>query len=213
MSSLYPNPTSLELSHARFDGRVTVRREYTYPRPEAASGGAAFGCENRFAEGRTSLFNKHKDRPDIALEFLAPGKTVPDIVVFDATIARLNARERDFVYEKFRYYDSIRSFNDDDRDETGESRRIVKASWAIIPGDEKASWAIVPGKEINESVYKQLMPNADRAEVRWRWGIYRLNATEPSIRGLTIWLDNLLTGVGLLPPKRDEESRTPGVKS
>lgn len=172
----------LDLEHPRLRGYLRVRLEPRYcfgSDAEKEEGGAAFGAEDRYRQGRSSV-NARKSNPDVALEHWTPGAEVPRIVTLDPTTSRVSKH----LAEKYIYYDTLRSFVTCGVE--GESARIVAASWALYPGEEGGR------------PYEQEMPEADHAEVKWRWGRYALNARDASLSGLAPWLEGLLTGVGFL---------------
>lgn len=188
---LYPSSTvdSLHMRHDRFDGTVVVRREPEYA-TSCKEPDAWYGAETRYSQGYIST-TARKNNPDIALEFRIHGQQVPDLVVFDATaVTHSAAKERERVLrEKFLYFDTLRAFQEQDP-ESGESRRIVRAAWALYPGTEGETTS-----------YQCEMPEATIPSVKWRWGVYRLNAHAENLNELAPWLDQLLTQVGLLQPK------------
>ena len=125
--------------------RLEVWFARRYPIPQAA--GYMFGLETRTQNHRTTYphvsngipLARAKRTPDITLEFYPDGEQVPRIVTLDPTLSL----DSDVHAEKYEYRESIRSFVAVDPDDR-QSLRIVKAAWAICPGEPNPAAYLSP---------------------------------------------------------------------
>lgn len=202
-----PKGTGFALVHpsGRLHGTLLVRKEPTYPAQSGKDTAAWYGVETRYDAGLTSVPDQRAGglEPDVALEFrnaIASGPGL-DIVVFDATSSNRVEAWRD----KYRYTDRLRAFEGrvDERGgrverdpQTGESPRLVRASWALCPG-------AVPDGGVKGADYSPgahaAMPKGT-AEQRHRHGFYVLTAREQAFgyEPFTRWLGEMLEGLGLV---------------
>lgn len=138
VTPLYHHPVShqvnCEMVHDRLPTTLLkVWYDRRYPKYENR---LQYGLETRYRQGRTSYeqvdpddWGRPKRTPDIALEFWdTTQQQSPDIVTFDATLGS----SKSILRTKYEYREAIRCFHS--HEEKGkESRKIVRAAWAIHP--------------------------------------------------------------------------------
>jgi hypothetical protein len=125
-SPLYGNPRFNSL-YCEFENsqdpelRVEVWFEKKYPFTNTQSTAPLYGFWEPAYVGTPK--NEWKHTPDISLEFFR-GSDYPLIVTFDPTLGG-----RSYWSDKYKYKKTLRA-----RDSDGSDIRIVKAAWAIAPG-------------------------------------------------------------------------------